>query len=184
MPVSPPISPSSSAHSLPALDMIVTDTDGKQVIYNLGDMAWVIAAMALVFIMIPGVGYFYSGLLRRKNALSMIWASMLSIAVVSFQVRALAFFLPIFTTTLPSGFSGATRSHLLTTAVLLLAHSVRPLFLDPVTHPSNPRVEFFGLRNVLGQSAGRIPILLFCIYQLMFAAITQVYHFPILFVFK
>jgi Amt family ammonium transporter len=68
--------------------MIVTDDDGKQVIYNLGDMAWVIAAMALVFIMIPGVGYFYSGLLRRKNALSMIWASMLSVAVVSFQVRA------------------------------------------------------------------------------------------------
>jgi len=69
--------------------MIVTDDDGKQVIYNLGDMAWVIAAMALVFIMIPGVGYFYSGLLRRKNALSMIWVSMLSVAVVSFQVRAL-----------------------------------------------------------------------------------------------
>ena len=66
--------------------MVVTDADGKQVIYNLGDMAWVIAAMALVFIMIPGVGFFYSGLLRRKNALSMIWASMLSIAVVSFQV--------------------------------------------------------------------------------------------------
>ncbi len=42
----------------------MTDDDGKQVVYNLGDMAWVIAAMALVFIMIPGVGYFYSGLLR------------------------------------------------------------------------------------------------------------------------
>jgi Amt family ammonium transporter len=55
-------------------------------VYNLGDIAWVVAAMALVFIMIPGVGYFYSGLLRRKNALSMIWASMLSVAVVSFQV--------------------------------------------------------------------------------------------------
>jgi ammonium transporter, Amt family len=66
--------------------MVVTE-DGVQVVYNLGDMAWVIAAMALVFIMIPGVGYFYSGLLRRKNALSLIWASMLSVAVVSFQVR-------------------------------------------------------------------------------------------------
>jgi Amt family ammonium transporter len=66
--------------------MIVTDDSGVQVVYNLGDIAWVVAAMALVFIMIPGVGYFYSGLLRRKNALSMIWASMLSVAVVSFQV--------------------------------------------------------------------------------------------------
>ena len=69
--------------------MIVTDSSGNQVLYNLGDIAWVITATALVFIMIPGVGYFYSGLLRRKNALSMIWVSMLSTAVVSFQVNVL-----------------------------------------------------------------------------------------------
>lgn len=42
--------------------------------------------MALVWLMIPGVGFFYSGLLRRKNALSMIFTSLASIAVVSFQV--------------------------------------------------------------------------------------------------
>jgi Amt family ammonium transporter len=35
--------------------------------------------------MIPGLGFLYSGLLRRKNALSMIWLSMVTIAVVSFQ---------------------------------------------------------------------------------------------------
>lgn len=69
--------------------MIVTDSSGNPVVYNLGDIAWVITATALVFIMIPGVGYFYSGLLRRKNALSMIWVSMLSTAVVSFQVNVL-----------------------------------------------------------------------------------------------
>ena len=49
-------------------------------------MAWEIAATALVWIMIPGVGFFYSGLLRRKNALSMIWLSVMTLAVVSFQV--------------------------------------------------------------------------------------------------
>jgi Amt family ammonium transporter len=54
-------------------------------VYNLGDIAWMISATALVWIMIPGVGYFYSGLLRRKNALSMIWLSMVTLAVVSFQ---------------------------------------------------------------------------------------------------
>jgi hypothetical protein len=37
--------------------------------------------------MIPGVGFFYSGLARRKSALSLIWLSMMSTAVVSFQVR-------------------------------------------------------------------------------------------------
>ena len=41
--------------------------------------------------MIPGVGFFYSGLLRRKNALSMIWASMMTLAVGSFQVRTVAY---------------------------------------------------------------------------------------------
>jgi ammonium transporter, Amt family len=60
---------------------------------------------ALVLLMIPGVGYvlskadtascerkvdcrnsfFYSGLARRKSALSLIWLSMMSAAVVSFQ---------------------------------------------------------------------------------------------------
>jgi Amt family ammonium transporter len=35
--------------------------------------------------MIPGVGYYYSGMARSKNALSLIMLSMLSIAVVSIQ---------------------------------------------------------------------------------------------------
>lgn len=63
------------------------DPDAQaNVVYNLGDIAWVLASTALVWIMIPGVGFFYSGLLRRKNALSMIWLSMMVLAVVSFQV--------------------------------------------------------------------------------------------------
>jgi Amt family ammonium transporter len=41
--------------------------------------------MSLVWLMVPGVGLFYSGLLRRKNALSMIMLSLLGIAVGSFQ---------------------------------------------------------------------------------------------------
>lgn len=41
---------------------------------------------ALVLLMIPGVGFFYSGLARRKSALSLIWLSMMATAVVSFQV--------------------------------------------------------------------------------------------------
>ena len=61
-------------------------------VYNLGDIAWMISATALVWIMIPGVGFFYSGLLRRKNALSMIWLSMVTLAVVSFQVSRQALF--------------------------------------------------------------------------------------------
>jgi ammonia channel protein AmtB len=53
----------------------------------MGDIAWTLASTALVWIMIPGVGFFYSGLLRRKNALNMIYLSMMTVATVSFQVR-------------------------------------------------------------------------------------------------
>ncbi|KAL7419373.1 hypothetical protein Q5752_006211 [Cryptotrichosporon argae] len=67
-------------------DLIYYPDDGSDPsVYNLGDMAWIIAATALVWIMIPGVGLFYSGLLRRKNALSMIFLSIAGVGVGSFQ---------------------------------------------------------------------------------------------------
>jgi hypothetical protein len=68
-------------------DLVWFNSDGKRFVYNEGDTAWVLASTALVWIMIPGVGFFYSGLLRRKNALSMIYLSMMTMAVVSFQVH-------------------------------------------------------------------------------------------------
>jgi Amt family ammonium transporter len=48
-------------------------------------VAWILTSSALVLLMIPGVGFFYSGLARRKSALSLIWLSMMSAGVVSFQ---------------------------------------------------------------------------------------------------
>jgi hypothetical protein len=75
---------------LAAGDLKFTDPEtGQIIVYNLGDIAWVLASTALVWIMVPGVGFFYSGLLRRKNALSMISLSMITLAVVSFQVWSL-----------------------------------------------------------------------------------------------
>ncbi|EEB08964.2 ammonium transporter Amt1 [Schizosaccharomyces japonicus yFS275] len=53
--------------------------------YDAGDVAWVLCSTALVFIMIPGVGFFYSGLARRRSAVSMLFLSLMSIAVVGFQ---------------------------------------------------------------------------------------------------
>lgn len=83
-----PFLPSAHLVCTAAGDLNWFDPDsGETVVYNLGDMAWIITAMALVWIMIPGVGYFYSGLLRRKNALSMIFLGVAVLAVVSFQVR-------------------------------------------------------------------------------------------------
>ncbi|KAF2770991.1 ammonium transporter 1 [Teratosphaeria nubilosa] len=53
--------------------------------YQTGDVSWVLTSTALVLLMVPGVGFFYSGLARRKSALSLIWLSIVSVAVVSFQ---------------------------------------------------------------------------------------------------
>ncbi|OXA52020.1 ammonium transporter 1 [Folsomia candida] len=53
--------------------------------YNPGDTGFVLASTALVWLMIPGVGYFYSGMARSKSALSLIMLSCWSIAVVSVQ---------------------------------------------------------------------------------------------------
>ncbi|KAH3675704.1 hypothetical protein WICPIJ_009291 [Wickerhamomyces pijperi] len=53
--------------------------------FDLANMAFIGLAGVLVWIMIPGVGLLYSGLSRKKHALSLLWASMMAIAVVSFQ---------------------------------------------------------------------------------------------------
>jgi Amt family ammonium transporter len=60
-------------------------------IYEAGNIAWMLTSTALVWFMIPGVGYFYSGMARQKNALSLIIACVLSLVVVSMEVRIDAF---------------------------------------------------------------------------------------------
>ncbi|KAJ1331191.1 Ammonium transporter [Microdochium nivale] len=59
--------------------------DDLNIWYQSGDIGWMITSTALVLLMIPGVGFFYSGLARRKSALSLIWLSVMSTAVTSFQ---------------------------------------------------------------------------------------------------
>jgi ammonium transporter, Amt family len=53
--------------------------------YQSGDQAYIIIASAMVLVMIPGLGFLYSGLARRKSALSMIWACMASCSIITFQ---------------------------------------------------------------------------------------------------
>src|SRR5947208_9292491 len=52
---------------------------------NTGDTAWVLAASALVMIMTPAVGFFYGGMVRSKNVVSVIKQSMVILALVSIQ---------------------------------------------------------------------------------------------------
>ena len=49
---------------------------------NSGDTAWVLTSSALVFIMVPGLAFFYAGLVRGKNALSTLMQSFIALAIV------------------------------------------------------------------------------------------------------
>ncbi len=48
-----------------------------------GDIAWVITATALVMLMTPALGFFYGGLVRRKNLVSTIVQCFIIFAVIS-----------------------------------------------------------------------------------------------------
>ncbi len=50
-----------------------------------GDTAWVLVSTALVMVMIPAVGLFYGGMVRKKNALSTIMFSFAILAMISVQ---------------------------------------------------------------------------------------------------
>ncbi len=52
---------------------------------NTGDTAWVLSAAALVMIMTPAVGFFYGGMVRSKNVVSVIKQSLLILCLVSVQ---------------------------------------------------------------------------------------------------
>ncbi|KAI9480950.1 MAG: ammonium transporter AmtB-like domain-containing protein [Benjaminiella poitrasii] len=110
--------------------------------YNSGDIAWVLTCTALVWLMIPGVGYFYSGMARRKNALSLIMCCVLSLVVVSVQWFIWGYSLT-FSKTATNGFIG----------------NVENAFLRGVL--GEPSIG----------SAG-VPDLVFCVFQCMFAALT------------
>jgi ammonium transporter, Amt family len=50
---------------------------------NAGDTAFVLVSAALVMLMTPGLAFFYGGLVRRKNVLSIIMQSFISMGVVT-----------------------------------------------------------------------------------------------------
>ena len=50
---------------------------------NAGDTAWMLIATALVFLMTPGLAFFYGGLVRRKNVLSIMMQCFVLVCVMS-----------------------------------------------------------------------------------------------------
>src|SRR5882757_9033046 len=53
--------------------------DGK---YSAADTTWILVATALVFIMTPALGFFYGGMVNRKNVLSTMMKSVVAAGVV------------------------------------------------------------------------------------------------------
>lgn len=53
--------------------------------YEPATVAYIILGSALVFIMVPGLGFLYSGLARRKSALALIWAVIMAAMVAMIQ---------------------------------------------------------------------------------------------------
>jgi Amt family ammonium transporter len=111
--------------------------------YNSADIAWIIVATALVFLMTPGLAFFYGGMVHRKNVLSTMIKSFVATGVVSVLWVAVGFSL-CFGDSL-GGFIGNPLTFLFFKGV----SSGAPWGLAPT-----------------------IPLGLFALFQLMFAIIT------------
>ena len=49
---------------------------------NTGDTAWMLISTAMVMLMTPGLAFFYGGMVRRKNALSTIMMSFMTLGLI------------------------------------------------------------------------------------------------------
>src|SRR5688572_11875323 len=111
--------------------------------YNSADISWVIVATALVFLMTPGLAFFYGGMVHRKNVISTMIKSVVAAGVVS--VIWVCFGYSLCFGEDIGGFIGNPSTHLFFKDV----NSTEPWSLAP-----------------------SIPKSLFSLFQLMFAIIT------------
>jgi ammonium transporter, Amt family len=111
--------------------------------YNSADIAWIIVATALVFLMTPGLAFFYGGMVHRKNVISTMIKSFVATGIVSVLWITV-------------GFS------------LAFGESLGGFIGNPFTH-----LFFKGVSSGAPWSlAPTIPLMLFALFQLMFAIIT------------
>ena len=111
--------------------------------YNSADIGWIIVATALVFLMTPGLAFFYGGMVHRKNIISTMIKSIVATGVVSILWIVVGYSL-CFGESI-GGFIGNPSTHLFFKGVI----SGAPWSLAPT-----------------------IPLSLFALFQLMFAVIT------------
>ncbi|HSZ34524.1 MAG TPA: ammonium transporter [Puia sp.] len=111
--------------------------------YNLADIAWILVATALVFLMTPGLAFFYGGMVNRKNVLSTMMKSTVAAGLVGVLWIVI-------------GFS------------LCFGDSINGVIGNPLTH-----LFYKGVASgPAWVGAPTIPKSLFSMFQLMFAIIT------------
>lgn len=120
----------------------VMNFDGSKA-YNTSDIAWIIVATALVFLMTPGLAFFYGGMVHRKNVISTMIKSIVAAGVVSILWVTV-------------GFS------------LCFGKSINGIIGDPSTFFFFKDVA----SGAPWSLAPTIPLTLFALFQLMFAIIT------------
>ncbi|KAI0432085.1 ammonium transporter MEP1 [Xylaria sp. FL1042] len=119
-----------------------SNTENLNQWYQSGDQAFIIVSACMVLLMVPGIAFLYSGLSRRKSALSLIWVVMMSFSVIIFQWYFWGYSLA-FSTTGKSGFIGDL-------------HHFGLMNTLAVPSPGSPL----------------IPELLYSFYQMMFCGVT------------
>lgn len=116
---------------------------------NAGDTAWLLVSTALVMMMtLPGLAFFYAGLVRKKNILSMMTHVFIAASVVTVAWFAVGY---------PLAFSEGNA--------WLGAASVKAMFLADIAVDPSKRVAVHPL-------ASSIPEMVFSLYQAAFAVIT------------
>ncbi len=111
--------------------------------YNAADISWILVATALVFIMTPGLAFFYGGMVNRKNVLSTMMKSVVAAGVVGVLWIVV-------------GYS------------LCFGESIHGIIGNPFTH-----LFYKGVASGAPWGpAPTIPKSLFSMFQLMFAIIT------------
>jgi Amt family ammonium transporter len=66
-------------------NLILTDNPipAEAVKFDTGDTAWMIVATALVLLMTPGLGFFYGGMVGKKNVISTMMQSFMAMVIVT-----------------------------------------------------------------------------------------------------
>jgi Amt family ammonium transporter len=157
-PSSATAAPSTSAapvSALPAAAPAPAPKEYKVSDINNGDNAWMLMSCALVLFMTPGLAFFYAGMVRSKNVLSVLMQSFVACGLVTVQWALFGYSLAF-----GPDASGIGNS---------IIGNFHYAFLQNV---SSFRPEGTIVGGTLTSYGATVPHMTYCMFQLMFAIIT------------